>query len=157
MTYNTCENKYYLDPFFDAFFGKANQNIGYLPLKTDVYESEKAYRLDMELPGFHKEDILRGCAANVSPAKPPGSSIWVSWTKRESPLPMSTVSSPSFFRSSFPWSKSLTRSRSSNPHIILPLSDKRRHPRRLFAYMLILRTAFLKYRYPLGVSYEEKI
>lgn len=57
MTYNTCENKYYLDPFFDAFFGKANQNIGYLPMKTDVYESEKAYRLDMELPGFHKEDI----------------------------------------------------------------------------------------------------
>lgn len=56
MIYN-CNNKNYLDPFFEAFFGKGAQNIGYLPMKTDVYESDKAYRLDIEVPGFAKEDF----------------------------------------------------------------------------------------------------
>lgn len=53
----TNDYKGYYDPFFEAFFGKANGNVGYLPMKTDVYESDKAYRLDVELPGFEKEDI----------------------------------------------------------------------------------------------------
>lgn len=57
MIYNSCNNNSYFDPFFEAFFGKDAKNLGYLPMKTDVYESDKAYRLDIELPGFAKEDI----------------------------------------------------------------------------------------------------
>ncbi|MCR5348791.1 MAG: Hsp20/alpha crystallin family protein [Bacilli bacterium] len=57
MTYNLCQNKSYFDPFFEAFFGKEAHNVGYLPMKTDVYESEKAYRLEMDIPGFAKENI----------------------------------------------------------------------------------------------------
>ncbi|MBO5528251.1 MAG: Hsp20/alpha crystallin family protein [Bacilli bacterium] len=57
MIYNSRNNETYLNPFFEAFFGKDTANVGYLPLKTDIYESEKAYRLDVELPGFEKENI----------------------------------------------------------------------------------------------------
>lgn len=57
MIYNSCNNKNYFDPFFEAIFGKGNGNTGYLPMKTDVYESDKAYRLDVEAPGFSKENF----------------------------------------------------------------------------------------------------
>ena len=57
MIYNSCNNKSYLDPFFEAIFGKGTQNSGYLPMKTDVYESDGAYRLDVEIPGMNKENI----------------------------------------------------------------------------------------------------
>ena len=57
MIYNSRNNETYLNPFFEAFFGKDTANVGYLPLKTDIYESEKAYRLDIEMPGFTKENI----------------------------------------------------------------------------------------------------
>ena len=53
----TYNNKDYLDPFFEAFFSRANENVGYLPMKTDIYESDKSYRLDMELPGLEKDNI----------------------------------------------------------------------------------------------------
>ena len=46
------------DPFFDAFFNQAkDENFGILRMKTNILESEKAYRLFVELPGFNKEDI----------------------------------------------------------------------------------------------------
>ena len=57
MIYNSCNSKSYLDPFFEAFFGKGTANNGYLPMKTDVYESDAAYRLDVEAPGFKKENF----------------------------------------------------------------------------------------------------
>ncbi|MBP5091744.1 MAG: Hsp20/alpha crystallin family protein [Bacilli bacterium] len=57
MIYNCRNNSNYLDPFFEAFFGKDNANVGYFPMKTDIYESDKAYRLDVELPGLDKENI----------------------------------------------------------------------------------------------------
>lgn len=52
-------NRTILDPFFEAFFNdrKEDTNYGILPMKTNVLESDKAYRLMVELPGFNKEDI----------------------------------------------------------------------------------------------------
>ena len=57
MIYTNCNTNSYLDPFFDALFGKEGNNYGRLNMKTNVYESEKAYRLDIEMPGFAKENI----------------------------------------------------------------------------------------------------
>ena len=54
--YTSYESKPYYDAFLDAFFGK-DDNVGHLPMKTDIYESEKAYRLDMDLPGISKDEI----------------------------------------------------------------------------------------------------
>ena len=50
-------NKNYLDPFFDALFGKEATNFGYMPMKTDILESKDAYRLNIEIPGVKKENI----------------------------------------------------------------------------------------------------
>ena len=58
MIYTNRNVDSYLDPFFEALFGKeATTNYGRLAMKTNVYESEKAYRLDIEMPGFDKENI----------------------------------------------------------------------------------------------------
>lgn len=57
MIYTNCNTNAYLDPLFDAFFGKNATNYGHLGMRTDVYESDKAYRLDIEMPGFEKENI----------------------------------------------------------------------------------------------------
>lgn len=44
------------DCMLDGFWGSDKENR--LPaMKTDVYEDEKNYRLEAELPGFNKEDI----------------------------------------------------------------------------------------------------
>lgn len=51
-------NRTILDPFFEALFNEnKEENFGILQMKTNVLESEKAYRLLVELPGFKKEDI----------------------------------------------------------------------------------------------------
>ncbi|MBQ7250492.1 MAG: Hsp20/alpha crystallin family protein [Bacilli bacterium] len=51
-------NRTILDPFFEAIFdGNKEENFGLLQMKTNVLESEKGYRLLVELPGFKKEDI----------------------------------------------------------------------------------------------------
>ncbi len=51
-------NRTILDPFFDAIFdNRKEDNYGILSMKTNVLESDKAYRLYVELPGFKKEDI----------------------------------------------------------------------------------------------------
>ena len=57
MIYNSHNNKAYFDPFFEVLFGKEPANHGYLPMKTNVYESESAYRLELEIPGVKKENI----------------------------------------------------------------------------------------------------
>lgn len=58
MIYSNCNTNSYLDPFFDAIFSKGTSgNFGHFAMKTDVYESDKAYRLDIEMPGLNKEDI----------------------------------------------------------------------------------------------------
>ena len=59
MNYNnkSC-NRTIFDPFFDAFFNQTkDETFGVLRMKTNILESDKAYRLFVELPGFNKEDI----------------------------------------------------------------------------------------------------
>ncbi len=51
-------NRTILDPFFEAIFNdNKEENFGILQMKTNVLESDKAFRLLVELPGFKKEDI----------------------------------------------------------------------------------------------------
>ena len=51
-------NRTIFDPFFEAIFdNRKEENYGILSMKTNVLESDKAYRLYVELPGFCKEDI----------------------------------------------------------------------------------------------------
>ena len=57
MNYNTCGRTYYLDPIFDALMGKRSANVEHLPMYTDIFESDKEYRVNVDLPGFEKEDI----------------------------------------------------------------------------------------------------
>jgi HSP20 family molecular chaperone IbpA len=53
--------KYYprnfvFDDMFDSFFPKETQYNGTV-MKTDVYEKDGYYNLDIELPGYKKEDV----------------------------------------------------------------------------------------------------
>ena len=41
------------DPFFSTTFNRSDTSL----MKTDIQESGDKYLLDIELPGFHKEDI----------------------------------------------------------------------------------------------------
>lgn len=58
MIYTNCNTNQFFDPFFDAVFGKENKAARHFAMKTDIYESENAYRLDVEVPGVTKEDII---------------------------------------------------------------------------------------------------
>ena len=57
MLYTSCDANRYLDPLFDAIFGKETKVARHFAMKTDIFESENAYRLDVEVPGLAKEDI----------------------------------------------------------------------------------------------------
>ena len=57
MLYSTCDANRYLDPFFDALFGKDTKATRHFAMKTDIFESENEYRLDVEVPGASKENI----------------------------------------------------------------------------------------------------
>lgn len=57
MLYTHYDANRYFDPLFDAIFGKDTKAARYFAMKTDIFESENAYRLDVEVPGFAKEDI----------------------------------------------------------------------------------------------------
>lgn len=51
-----------LDNFFDDFAGTAKNNLRYATpsssiMKTDIKETENHYELDIELPGYKKEDV----------------------------------------------------------------------------------------------------
>ena len=56
--YMTNYSKKTWDPIFDAFFGcdSAEQNGRFL-MRTDIYEDGDSYRLEVELPGFEKDNI----------------------------------------------------------------------------------------------------
>ncbi len=41
------------DPFFSNTFNRSDSSL----MKTDILEAGEKYLLDIELPGFHKEDI----------------------------------------------------------------------------------------------------
>lgn len=61
MAYNL--NRYigsFLDPFFDdgSFFDDINsESFGSLPLKTDIRELDHKYVMEIDLPGFDKNNI----------------------------------------------------------------------------------------------------
>lgn len=46
-------NDRFMDNFRTSFFGKRENNL----MKTDIQEKDGFYHLDMDLPGFNKEDI----------------------------------------------------------------------------------------------------
>ena len=57
MLYTTCDANRYFDPFFDAIFGKESKAVRHFAMKTDIFESDEAYRLNVEVPGHTKDDI----------------------------------------------------------------------------------------------------
>ena len=44
--------RFYLDDFFDNFISKEDSKM-----KCDIYEKNGDYHIEMEIPGFNKEDI----------------------------------------------------------------------------------------------------
>ena len=58
-TKNIACRSNYLDPFFQSFFGEDinSEEFGSLAMKTDVKEVGDDYVLDIDLPGFKKENI----------------------------------------------------------------------------------------------------
>ena len=44
--------RFYLDDFFDNFVAKEDSKM-----KCDIYEKDGDYHIEMEVPGFNKEDI----------------------------------------------------------------------------------------------------
>ena len=50
-------NKYYLDDFFDNFITSKETSM----MKCDIYEKDGKYNIEMDLPGFDKNDIKIEC------------------------------------------------------------------------------------------------
>ena len=50
---NIIPRKYYLDDIFDDFMVGEKTNIG----KCDIYEKDNKYHIEMDVPGYNKEDI----------------------------------------------------------------------------------------------------
>ena len=46
-------NDFFKDPFFERPFENASSQI----MKTDIHEKDNNYLVEMELPGYNKEDI----------------------------------------------------------------------------------------------------
>lgn len=46
-------DNFFNDPFFERPFGSASSQI----MKTDIHENDANYLVEMELPGYKKEDI----------------------------------------------------------------------------------------------------
>ena len=42
---------------FDRFFGRTGRSAGRRKIDTDIKETDTGYELEMELPGFKKEDV----------------------------------------------------------------------------------------------------
>lgn len=49
--------KYYLNDLFDSFLEGGDTN----KMKSDIYEKNGAYYIEMDIPGFKKEDIQISC------------------------------------------------------------------------------------------------
>ena len=45
--------KFYLDDIFDDFMVGEKTSVG----KCDIYEKDNKYHIEMDIPGFNKEDI----------------------------------------------------------------------------------------------------
>lgn len=46
--------KFYLDDIFDNFMTNANRN----EMKSDIYEKDGNYHIEMDVPGYNKNDII---------------------------------------------------------------------------------------------------
>lgn len=54
---NLIPRKYYLDDFFDSFLTVPEESN----LKCDIYEKDDNYHIEIDVPGFSKEDITIEC------------------------------------------------------------------------------------------------
>lgn len=52
---NIIPNRYYLDDFFNDFLKVSNSDKN--AMKCDVYEKDGDYHIEMDIPGFDKQDI----------------------------------------------------------------------------------------------------
>ena len=50
-------NNNFFDEVFNSFFAPANSIERAVGMRTDIRENEKGYDLDIELPGFNKDQI----------------------------------------------------------------------------------------------------
>ncbi len=51
-------NRNFIDSFFnDPFFERPFENASSQIMKTDIHENDASYLVEMELPGYKKEDI----------------------------------------------------------------------------------------------------
>lgn len=56
---NNQNNLSFIDEFFDDFFTRGGfQNRTSSCMRTDIREVEKGYELDIDVPGYAKEDIM---------------------------------------------------------------------------------------------------
>ena len=50
-------NKIYLDDVFDDFFFPTVKSNEFGKMKCDIYEKDNVYHLEMDIPGFDKNDV----------------------------------------------------------------------------------------------------
>ena len=54
---NIIPRKYYLDDFFDDFVSSKENSM----MKCDIYEKDGNFNIEIDVPGFNKEDINIEC------------------------------------------------------------------------------------------------
>lgn len=49
--------RYYIDDFFDDFVPSVDRAIKGGQMKCDIYEKDGKYNIEMDIPGYEKEDV----------------------------------------------------------------------------------------------------
>ena len=66
----------------DPLYGKHARNL----MRTDVRETEDTYELDVDLPGFKKDEVSTS-VRSATPARAAAASMWaMRWSRRMSAL-----------------------------------------------------------------------
>ena len=52
------QNRSYLEDMFDNFMFPSDRVNSISSMKCDIYEKDNVYYLEMDIPGFDKEDII---------------------------------------------------------------------------------------------------